>query len=384
MTNPTSTKFPDSATEMAERIQAMSLADDYTWEDRAYEMLRIVLRAGWPDKDGGLTGLLERAHAKGGDEAVEEWLYRLERASTTDTTVRNNQFQSAKLLAIPLAVIPGGTPVESALEQSRATVETAIEQVVGNLKKSGMVRDEAGLYALPRLYTAAEVSRLSYADVARLLDIGIEGVTCTHDRQGRGLGALPVHERDEADPGSVEPLLANPVFLVLVHIDDKQYTLFSPRNNAGLPLNDLQTRYWNWAFESAELLEEAIGSDVFVEMSAVPLEFYDGYRVGVEGARGILLTAEVATLCMDAVGQGVTRDGIVAQFLYVTEEEARLRFRHLVTGEMLGTAILPVFEWETPEVAKDSIETLLYDLGLAWPGVFPTDVSGPIDSVQGG
>lgn len=384
MADPKPTKSPESPTNMVACIQAMTQADDATWEDRAYEVLRVMLRAGWPDTEGGLAALLERAHAQGGEEAVEEWLYRMERASTTDTVFRNGEFQSGTLLALPLAMIPGDTPVQSALEQGRATVEIAIEQVIGNLKKSGMIRAEAGLYALPRLYTAAEVSQLSYAEVVRMLDIGIEGVTRGREPLGRDSASLPVPARGESVPGDVEPLLANPVFLVLAHVDDRQYAPFDPVNTVGLSPEEFQTRYWNWAFESTELLEEAVGSDVFVEMSALPLDFYEGFRVGVEGARGILLTAEVATLCMHNGVSGVLREDIGAQFLNVTEDEVRLWFRHLESGETLGTASLPVFEWETPEVAKDNIESLLYDLGVAWPGMIPADVPVPIDSIQGG
>jgi DNA-binding IscR family transcriptional regulator len=384
VTDPKSTQFPSSAAELAERILAMTPPDEYTWEDRAYEVLRTLLRENWPATEGGLTGLLERAHAQGGDEAVEEWLYRMERASTTDRVLRNNRFQTAKLLTLPLALIPGDTPIESALDQSRATVEIVIEKVMEKLKKSGLVRGEAGLYALPRLYTAAELGELSYAEVVKLLDIGVEGVVRTRERSGLDMAELPVPSNVESVPNVVEALLANPVFLVMAHIDDSQHSPFDARSSAGLTPEAFRSRYLDWAFESTELLEEAIGADVFVEMSAFPLDYYEGFQVGVEGARGILLTAEVAALCMPTEGPGVSREDIVTQFLNVTDEEVRLWFRHVETGQTLGTAYLPVFDWETADVARDNIEALLYDMGIAWPGILPADVSGPCDSVQEG
>lgn len=384
MTDPKPTGFSFSSAEMAERVLAMTLPDEYTWEDRAYEVLRILLREDWPATDGGLTGFLERAHARGGDEAVEEWLYRMERASTTDRVLRNNQLESAKLLALPLALIPGEASIESVLDESRATVEVVIEKVMEKLKRSGLVRSEAGLYALPRLYTAAELNKLSYAEVVKLLDIGVEGLVRSREQSKLEMLELPVPSNIESVPNVVESLLANPVFLVLAHIDDRHHTPFDPKKTVGLTPEEFRTRYLDWAFESTELLEEAIGADVFVEMSAFPLDFYEGFRVGVEGARGILLTAEVAALCMPTEGPGIGREDIITQFLNVTDEEVRLWFRHVETGQTLGSAYLPVFDWETPDVARDNIEALLYDMGIAWPGILPADVSGPCDSAQGG
>ena len=356
------------------------------WKARADDLLRHLL----PSSDQQLRGLLEQALEQEDDEFVDDLLFRFEQVSTSQRLQLEGRPLVARLLVLPLQVFPGATPVDFTMFGNQVALGQAVEFAVQRLKKEGLVREEARMVGLPRIFSADELANLSFAEVAGLLERGTraarEGVAWVSEKNETfsGLG------RTAAPGGSLTPVtaagrvLAEPAFIVLLHLDDESAAPCQAPLGDEAAMADFKMRYLDWTLDVAEQLDIAIGQGVLVDVSGRPTAFFEGFRFGVEAIRDLLVLASVSASVAPLDSRYLT--DVVAKVVSAKSEPHRVWvvIRRADNGECLGRAVLPVYPWETPEVAVDSVESKLVELGVGGFGEIRADVSGPLDSVQGG
>jgi hypothetical protein len=267
---------------------------------------------------------------------------------------------------VPLTLYPGLTPVEDVLAGGHPALETAAERVAVGLE----LRDVLGTsqsVGLPRVYSARELASLSFADVADLLEGGV-----TQFRTGkRPASKKNLSFAGESLAGKEDCLtavtaagrvLASPAFLVLVSVSSGDVAPMRVTSDSVAVQRERQERQIEWMLESAQVLEYAMGADTLLEVVSLPQPFFEGFRAGVENTRDILL---MASLSAHTDARGVDAGDIVTRvWCGQRRTEVRVAFLRAGTSEVLGGVALPVYSWETGDVACDCVEAVLFEFGV--------------------
>jgi hypothetical protein len=374
-----------TAQAIAARCIQLLAEDDYAWADRADDLLRFLL----PKDDGQLNRLMRQAEETGGADMVEEILFRLERVSTERRFIHDGLSKRARLEVVPLTLYPGLTPVEEVLAGRHPALETASERIALGLE----LRDVLGtsqFVGLPGVYSARELASLSFADVADLLEGGV-----TQFRTGRRVaskknpsfsGESPAEEDCLTPVTAAGRVLASPAFLVLVCVNSGEVAPARVTSDGAAVQLERQERKIEWVLESAQVLEYAMGVDTLLEVVGLPQPFFEGFRAGVENTWDILL---MASLSAHTDARGIDAGDIVARvWCGQRRTEVRVAFLRAGTREILGGVALPVYSWETGEVACDCVESVLFEFGVVGiqtvDDALNTPVEGPTDLLLGG
>jgi hypothetical protein len=390
VTNQKTTGSPElegnDAQVIAARCVKLLAEEDRTWSDRADDLLRNLL----PRDDGELKRLVTQAEDTGGADMVEELLYRLERVSTERKFVYDGRPKRAKLEVVPITIFPGQTSVEEVLANDNPALGTASERVALGLEASNVL-GAAQFKGLPGVYLAWELASMSFAEVAGLLESGVEqartGKRAVSKKKSSFSVGLPADKGDCLTPVTAAGrVLASPAFLVLVCVSCDEVAPMRVTLPSVAEFAERCDRQQAWMLESAQVLERAMGADTLLEVSSLPQPFFEGFRAGVENTRDILLMASMSA--HTDVRELDAGDIVARVWCGQSRNEVRVAFLRAGTGEILGGVALPVYSWETADVACDCVESVLFEfgvLGIQTAGeALKTNVEGPRDSVQGG
>jgi hypothetical protein len=362
------------------------LQPDCTWTDRAEDLLRFLL----PKDDGQLKRLMQQAEETGGADMVEEILFRLERVSTEGRFIHDGMSKRARLEVVPLTLYPGLTPVEEVLAGGHPALETASERVALGLELRNVL-GTSQFVGMPGVYSARELASLSFADVADLLEGGVTqfrtGKRAASKKNPSFSGESPAGKEDCLTPVTAAGrVLASPAFLVLVCVKSGEVAPARVTSDSAAVELERQERKIEWMLESAQVLEYAMGADTLLEVVGLPQPFFQGFRAGVENTRDILL---MASLSAHTDARGIDAGDIVARvWCGQRRTELRVAFLRAGTQEIMGGVTLPVYSWETGDVACDCVESVLFEFGVV--GIqtageaLEAKIDGPTDSLQGG